>query len=295
MKTSGALFAGGAFSRFVSGEQESTVRKNWAGNYQYRASQLHLPKSVAEVQEVVKSCSHLRALGTRHSFNGIADSTANQVSLKSLDQMSLDKNARTVTVGAGVTYGQLSPYLYQNGFALHNLASLPHISVAGACATATHGSGNKNGNLATPVSAMEIVTASGEVVTLSRERDGERVHGAVVGLGGLGVVTKLTLDVQPAFDMKQVVYENLSFTHLKRHLDEIFASGYSVSLFTVGKTIKRLRYGSRAAPIQNSDPNFLGRSSQPRNFIRLPGTQRKIVPNRWAFPVPGMSDCRISA
>ena len=228
LKASGALFAGGAFSRLVSGE----ARKNWAGNYQYRAKQLHLPKSVAEVQEAVKSCSHLRALGTRHSFNGIADSGSDQVSLKNLDQMSLDKNAHTVTVGAGVTYGKLSPYLYQNGFALHNLASLPHISVAGACATATHGSGNKNGNLATPVSAMEIVTASGDVVTLSREHDGERFHGAVVGLGGLGVVTKLTLDVQPAFDMRQVVYENLSFAHLERHLDEIFASGYSVSLFT---------------------------------------------------------------
>ncbi len=228
LKASGALFAGGALSSLVSGE----VRKNWAGNYQYRANRLHLPKSVAEVQEAVKSCSHLRALGTRHSFNGIADSRSDQVSLKNLDQMSLDKNAHTVTVGPGVTYGKLSPYLDQNGFALHNLASLPHISVAGACATATHGSGNKNGNLATPVSAMEIVTASGDVVTLSREHDGERFHGAVVGLGGLGVVTKLTLDVQPAFDMRQVVYENLSFAHLERHLDEIFASGYSVSLFT---------------------------------------------------------------
>src|SRR6476469_9302706 len=176
------------------------MRKNWAGNYQYRASRLHLPKSVAEVQEVVKNCSHLRVLGTRHSFNGIADSAEDQVSLENLDQILLDQKAHTVTVGAGVTYGELSPYLYQNGFALHNLASLPHISVAGACATATHGSGNKNGNLATAVCALEIVTASGEIVTLARER----VHGAVVGLGGLGVVTKLTRDVQPAFDMKQV-------------------------------------------------------------------------------------------
>lgn len=202
--------------------------QNWAGNYQYRASRLHRPKSVAEVQEVVKSSSHLRALGTCHSFNGIADSIGDQVSLENPDQMLLDRKAQTVTVGAGVSYGQLSPYLYRNGFALHNLASLPHISVAGACATATHGSGSKNGNLATAVSALEIVTASGDVVTLS----GEQVHGAAVGLGGLGVVTKLTLDVQPAFDMRQVVYENLSFDRLEGHVDEIFLSGYSVSLFT---------------------------------------------------------------
>src|SRR3954469_22478869 len=109
------------------------MQTNWAGNYRYRARQSHVPKSVAEVQQVVKSCQHLRALGTRHSFNGIADSVGDQVSLASLDQMSLDRTARTVTVGAGVTYGQLSPYLYRNSLALHNLASLPHISVAGAC------------------------------------------------------------------------------------------------------------------------------------------------------------------
>jgi len=102
------------------------MQTNWAGNYRYRANRLHVPKSVAEVQEVVKSCSHVRALGTRHSFNGIADSAGDQVSLENLDEMLLDQKARTVTVGAGVTYGQLSPYLYSNGFALHNLASLPH-------------------------------------------------------------------------------------------------------------------------------------------------------------------------
>ena len=112
-----------------------------------------------------------------------------------------------MTVGAGVTYGQLAPYIDGQGFALHNLASLPHVSVAGACATATHGSGNKNGNLSTAVSALEIVTADGDVVTLSRQKDGGRFPGAAVALGGLGVVTKVTLDVQPTFQVRQVVYE----------------------------------------------------------------------------------------
>jgi xylitol oxidase len=146
--------------------------------------------------------------------------------------VALDPKARTVTVEAGISYGQLCPYLDAKGFALHNLASLPHFCVAGACATATHGSGVKNGNLATAVSALEIVTAAGDVVKLSREKDGKVFHGAVVSLGGLGVVTKLTLDVQPAFLMRQDVYENLPLAQLKDHFEEIMAAGYSVSLFT---------------------------------------------------------------
>jgi alditol oxidase len=274
----------------------TAMRKNWAGNYQYGAHRLHLPKSVAEVQQVVKRCSQLRALGTRHSFNGIADSAQDQVSLENLDRMSLDQESRTVTVDAGVTYGQLSPYLYSNGFALHNLASLPHISVAGACATATHGSGNKNGTLASAVCAMEIVTANGEIVSLTRERDGERFRGAVVGLGGLGVVTKLTLAVHPAFDMKQVVYENLSFDRLEGHLDEIFASGYSVSLFTDWQNhqatqvwIKRCIDQVEASAFCSE---FFGAKLATKNLHPLPGlsaencTEQMGVPGPWHERMP---------
>ena len=199
----------------MNAEQQPAARTNWSGNYQYGTDRLHLPKTVEEVQQVVKKCSKLKALGARHSFNGIADSRENQISLKLLDQMTLDPKSRTVTVGGGVTYGQLAPYIDGQGFAVHNLASLPHVSVAGACATATHGSGSKNGNLSTAVSAMEIVTADGEVVTLSRQKDGDRFPGAVVALGGLGVVTKVTLDVQPTFQVRQVVYENLSLAQLE--------------------------------------------------------------------------------
>ena len=120
----------------------------------------------------------------------------------------LDAKARTVTVEAGMRYGHLCPYLHERGLALHNLASLPHICIAGACATATHGSGDKNGNLATAVAALELVTAEGEVLKLSREKDGKVFPGAVVNLGALGVVTKATLDVQPTFEMRQDVYED---------------------------------------------------------------------------------------
>jgi len=213
-------------------EGQKEVRTNWAGNYKYSTDHLEKPKSVDELQQVVKKCDKLTALGARHSFNPIADSASAQVSLEHLESMSVDKKSRTVTVGAGVRYGKLAPYLQSNGLAVHNLASLPHVTVVGACATATHGSGSKNGNLSTAVSALEMVTAKGEVVSLLRHRDGDRFHGAVVGLGAVGVVSKITLDVMPTFDVSQVVYENLPFSQLEKHLDEIFASGYSVSLFT---------------------------------------------------------------
>jgi xylitol oxidase len=79
--------------------------------------------------------------------------------------------SKTVTVEAGVKYGDLSPWLDKKGFALHNLASLPHISVAGSITTATHGSGVKNGNLSTAVQALEIVTADGSVLKISRDKN----------------------------------------------------------------------------------------------------------------------------
>jgi alditol oxidase len=232
LKKSGILITSTALSRFVSAEQSPAARTNWAGNYKYSTDRLLQPKTVEEVQKAVKSCNKLKALGARHSFNGIADSTENQISLKQFDQMTLDKASRTVTVGAGVTYGQLAPYIDAQGFAVHNLASLPHVSVVGACATATHGSGSKNGNLSTAVAAVEFVTADAEVVTLYRQKDGNKFPGAAVALGGLGVVTKVTLDVVPTFQVRQVVYENLSLAQLEDHLDDIFLSGYSVSLFT---------------------------------------------------------------
>jgi xylitol oxidase len=129
-------------------------------------------------------------------------------------------------------YGELAPYLHEKGFALHNLASLPHITIAGSVATATHGSGINNGNLSTGISAIEFVNATGEIVTLSKKKDGDLFNGAVVGLGALGIVTKLTLDLLPTFNMKQVVYRNLPMSALKDNFEKIEAAGYSVSLFT---------------------------------------------------------------
>jgi alditol oxidase len=211
--------------------------RNWAGNYTYHAARLHQPETIEQVQELAVRSHKLKVLGTRHSFNDIADSAGDLISLQHFDRVvALDREQGTVTVEAGIRYGQLCQWLQREGYALHNLASLPHISVAGACATGTHGSGDRNGNLATAVSAMEMVTGAGDVIILSREQDRGQFLGAVVGLGGLGVITKLTLDISPTFEMQQDVYENLPLADLENHFDELFSSAYSVSLFTDWRT-----------------------------------------------------------
>jgi xylitol oxidase len=270
---------------------------NWAGNYRYGTDKLYRLASIEQVQKFVRAHDSLKVLGTRHCFNGIADSAHALVSLKPMDRVaSLDPKTRAVTVEAGISYGQLCPYLHERGFALHNLASLPHISVAGACATATHGSGVKNGNLATAVAALELVTANGDVLTLSRANDGHKFLGAVVNLGALGVVTKLALDVRPAFMIRQDVYLNLPLADLTDHFERIMSSGYSVSLFTDWQKkrinqvwVKRQVEGGDAAELS---PDFFGARRATRNLhpiIELSAencTEQMGVPGPWFERLP---------
>jgi len=207
--------------------------RNWAGNYEYGTNKIYRAAGPDEIRKLLNSHDKLKVLGTRHCFNGIADSKDGFISLDALDQVeNLDPAAQTVTVGSRIRYGQLAEYLHKKGWALRNLASLPHISVAGAISTGTHGSGIEIGNLSTAVSGLEIVKASGEVIRLNRKNDPEQFMGAVVSLGCLGVISKITLDIVPTFLMRQDVYENLSFDSLKNQFDVIMGSGYSVSLFT---------------------------------------------------------------
>jgi xylitol oxidase len=268
---------------------------NWAGNLEYSTERLHPANSVDEVRTFVKQEKKLKVLGTRHCFNNIADSRDNFLSLKPMDQVvALDPAARTVTVAAGITYGQLSPYLHEKGFALHNLASLPHISVAGACTTATHGSGEKNGNLSTAVSGLELINAAGEVVNLSRKD--AAFQGAVVGLGALGVITKITLDLQPTFMMRQYVYENLPLSQLKDHFDQIEASAYSVSLFTdwQKQRVNEVWLKSRMEPgaALEAKPDFFGAKLATKNLHPIAElgaencTEQMGVPGPWYERLP---------
>ena len=271
--------------------------KNWAGNLVYSTDRLHSADSLEEVRSYVKEQHQLKVLGTRHCFNNIADSTHNLLSLKSMDEVvALDPAAHRVTINAGMTYGQLCPYLHSKGFALHNLASLPHISIAGACSTATHGSGEKNGNLATAVSALEIVTAAGDVVKLSREQDGETFPGTVVGLGALGVITKVTLDIQPTFMMRQYVYENLPLSAVKDHFYAIEASSYSVSLFTDWQKQRFsevwIKSRDEAGQAFEATPEFFGAKLATKNlhpiaeFSAKNCTEQMGVPGPWFERLP---------
>src|ERR1700730_6531642 len=232
IKLTSAMAASPILSPLMAATQDEKL-KNWAGNLEYGTERLSSAESLEQVREFVPKQSRLKVLGTRHCFNTIANSTDEFLSVRPMAKIvALDATARTVTVEGGMSYGQLCPELDSKGFALHNLASLPHISIAGACSTATHGSGDKNGNLSTAVSALELVTATGEVVQLSRKADGDTFRGAVVGLGALGVITRVTLDVQPTFQMRQFVYENLPMSQWTENFEAIESSAYSVSLFT---------------------------------------------------------------
>lgn len=210
--------------------------RNWAGNHTFAATRLHRPAGLAELQEIVARAERIHALGSRHSFTEIADSTE-LVSLEAMhaeetlpSDVVVDRDAGTVSLGGGTRYGVLAEVLRKEGLALHNLASLPHISVAGAVATATHGSGVGNGNLATAVAAVELVTSDGELRRIARGE--EDFDGVVVGLGALGVVTRLTLDVEPAYEVAQRVYDNLPWRAATENLAAVLSAGYSVSLFT---------------------------------------------------------------
>jgi xylitol oxidase len=247
---------------------------NWAGNIAFATAQRLAPTSIDELRDVVASSSRIRAVGTAHSFNHIADTDATQVSVVQLpSSVVIDAERKTATVSGGMRYGDVAARLLEHGFALHNLGSLPHISVAGSCATGTHGSGVRNRGLAGAVRALEMVTAEGDLVTLRRDIDAD-FNGAVVALGCLGVVTTMTLDVLPAFDVRQFVFDNMPAESVVNHFDEIIEKAYSVSLFTTWRSrgvdqvwVKQRVFDDEGAP----DPRWLGASLAETARNPLPG------------------------
>ncbi len=294
LKSSGALLATTVLPTPARATDLEPHCTNWAGNLRYHADQLASPHSVDELRTLVKSSSKLRALGSRHSFNTIADSPVAQISLAHFDSIAFDPASHTLTVGAGVRYGTLAPFLDAKGFAVHNLASLPHITVIGAASTATHGSGIHNGNLATAITSLEMVTADGELVRISR--GDAHFPGAVVALGTLGIVTSVTLEVQPRFDMTQTVYQNLSFDQLRENLDAIMGAAYSVSLFTDWQNHRAtqvwLKRRIEPGVTHPQDPEFYGATLAKQNLHPLEGhsaencTEQMGVPGPWYERMP---------
>ena len=262
---------------------------NWAGNYRYTAARVHRPGTLAELAEIVAGSDAVHVLGSRHSFNDIADTTGDLISLTELPaDIVLDTQTRTVSVGGGVTYGKLAPQLTAAGWALPNLASLPHISVAGAVATGTHGSGNRNGSLATAVAGIEILTGDGEVIELDRQTGGFR--GAVVNLGAFGVTTRLVLDLEPAFTVRQFVFEHLPFAELLENFDAVTETAYSVSIFTdwVGDAARQVWIKTRSDTV----PTVFSAVAATREMHPLPAnpaqscTPQQGVPGAWSDRLP---------
>ncbi len=208
-------------------------RQNWAGNLTYSTETLSKPADLQSLAKAIREKGKLKALGTCHSFNTIADSEHEQISLRDWNHAPvLDEANKTVTIDANMRYGELATWLHARGYAIHNLASLPHISVAGACATATHGSGDRLGNLATAVVGYDIMRADGTVETLDQSSDPQGFNASLVGLGAVGIITKMTLQVEPTFEVRQDLYQYLPLESLQADFDRITSSGYSVSLFT---------------------------------------------------------------
>jgi xylitol oxidase len=265
--------------------QTDEVSTNWAGNVTYRATETHAPTSVEQLQEIVAGSDRIRAVGSRHSFNAIADTDRAQVSVASLPpRLDIDETVREVTVAGGLRYGELVERLDAAGWALGNLASLPHISVAGAVATGTHGSGDRNGSLASAVSAVELVRPDGELVEVTRG-DAD-FAGTVVSLGRVGVVTAVSLDVRPTFHVRQDVVEHLPWADLADHFDDITSAAYSVSMFTdwndVGPTSVWLK--SRA----DDDPprGLFGAVPAKRALHPLPGIDATSTTAQLGEPGP---------
>lgn len=219
---------------------------NWSGNYTYRAPRLHRPTSIEQLQHIVARADRAKALGSRHCFNDIADTVGDLIDTTGLpDAIDIDPAARTVTVSGAIDYGRLATALHAAGLALPNMASLPHISVAGAVATGTHGSGVLNQGLAGAVRAIQYVLGSGELITLTRGDEG--FDGGVVSLGALGIVSAVTLDLELTFDVRQDVFEDLPWSAVEEHFTEIVGAAHSVSMFTdlQGDTVSQVWCKSR--------------------------------------------------
>ncbi len=264
---------------------------NWAGNQTYGAKEILEPSTVDEVQDLVVRWPRVRALGTRHSFTGIADTPGALISLAGLDpDIRVDPAAMTVSVTGGTRYGVLISELQAQGFALHNTGSLPHISVAGATATATHGSGDRNGILSTAISAVELVTADGSLVTVTRSS--EDLAAIAVGLGAFGIITRVTLDMEPTYLVRQDVYRYAPWETVLGHLDEIMASAYSVSLLAdfASPTVLQIWLKTRLGEGEHPEvaPGMFGGIWYDDSEETAPGNvnPRASVPGPWSERLP---------
>jgi alditol oxidase len=255
--------------------------RNWSGTYQFTAREVVAARTVGEVQRAVAAGGRVRAIGTRHSFNDLADNGATLVSVTGIaPDPVIDEAAGTVTAGAGVTYGPLAAWLQDRGWALGNLGSLPHISVAGATATGTHGSGSGNRILSAAIAGLEYVAADGELGKADRFTEG--FDGMAVGLGAFGIVVRVTLDIEPTYLVRQDAYTGLPWDRVLGDIDGVLGAAYSVSLFTdwSGESLRAAWVKRRVENAADSVPEeFFGarRDPGPVRFIDAPADNLTVV------------------
>lgn len=265
--------------------------KNWSGTVTFADSQTFAPATTAELAQIVATNPKVRARGSAHCFNAIADTDAISITFENLPQeLVIDRENQIVTVSAGIKYGELAVALEKRGWALHNMASLPHISVAGAIATATHGSGVGNGNLATGVRGLEVVLSDGSIKKINLEDPD--FAGYVVGLGLTGIVTKVDLAIEPTFNIEQTVYRGMSRETYAANLDEIMSLAYSVSYFTTwaaaggGEVWAKFRSGSVAPDrLFEAYPATSNRHPLP-GLDPEPCTEQMAVSGPWHLRLP---------
>ncbi len=260
---------------------------NWSGTYQFTARTVIAARTIGEVTRAVAAGGRVRAIGTRHSFNDLADNGATLVSVTGIaPDPVIDESARTVTVGAGTSYGTLAAWLQDRGWALGNLGSLPHISIAGATATGTHGSGSGNRILSAAVAGLEYVAADGEL--RRADRSTPDFDGMAVGLGAFGIVVRVTLDIEPTYLIRQDAYTGLRWDRVLDDLDAMLGAAYSVSLFTdwSGESLRaawvKRRVGISSAASHGADDapdEFFGASRDPGpiRFIDAPADNLTVV------------------
>lgn len=295
VQSASAFTAGSLLSPLISCSSEDKnmneiAIKNWAGNLTYATGNISYPLKTEEIQQLVKEQKKMRALGTKHCFNQITDSRHYLLSQQKRQQIiQLDKEKNQVTVEAGTRYGDFCKLIEDEGYALRNLASLPHISVAGAAATATHGSGVSNGGLATEISGFKFIKANGDLVEISREKDSETFQGLAVHLGCLGVITEVILDLVPSYQVEQRVYRNLPMEALETHFEEIMSAGYSVSLFTdwQNNNVNQVWIKSRSdADTILTDPEFFGAKLADRDMHPIDTESSENCTDQMGVPGP---------
>jgi L-gulonolactone oxidase len=185
------------------------VWRNWARNQRCAPVAVDEPRSLLEVVEAVETAAAARqtikVVASGHSFTDIACTTGRMVRINALDRiLEIDREAMTATVEAGIPLWRLNEELAKRGLALPNLGDIDRQTLAGACATATHGTGIRYASIPQAVVGLELVSGTGEVVRCSAKEEPDAFHAARVGLGALGVMTRATVQCEPLFRLHAV-------------------------------------------------------------------------------------------